>query len=113
MRATWCIALTIVALGCRSDPTSDLLPLPDARPYTVDRFPDAHRAVVYFDGGASGDGTTASTDAAGKDDTFVGRIREDHSAENALNLWVVADNVRKGAALNSVQIAEILVKNYL
>ncbi len=68
MRATWCIALTIVALGCRSDPTSDLLPLPDARPYTVDRFPDAHRAVVYFDGGASGDGTTASTDAAGKDD---------------------------------------------
>ncbi|MBM3216522.1 aspartate-semialdehyde dehydrogenase [Candidatus Poribacteria bacterium] len=47
--------------------------------------------------------------AAGKDDTFVGRIREDHSADNALNLWIVADNLRKGAALNSVQIAELLV----
>ena len=48
-------------------------------------------------------------DAAGKDDTFVGRIREDRSAENALNLWVVSDNLRKGAALNSIQIAELLI----
>jgi aspartate-semialdehyde dehydrogenase len=47
-------------------------------------------------------------DAAGKDETFVGRIREDRSAENALHLWVVADNLRKGAALNAVQIAELL-----
>jgi aspartate-semialdehyde dehydrogenase len=43
----------------------------------------------------------------------VGRIREDISHELGLNLWIVADNIRKGAALNSVQIAEILVKDYL
>ncbi|HOK06324.1 MAG TPA: aspartate-semialdehyde dehydrogenase [Syntrophales bacterium] len=51
--------------------------------------------------------------AAGKDETFVGRIREDESIPNGINLWVVADNLRKGAALNAVQIAEILVKDYL
>jgi aspartate-semialdehyde dehydrogenase len=48
-------------------------------------------------------------EASGQDDTYVGRIRLDHTAENALNLWVVADNLRKGAALNAVQIAELLV----
>ncbi|HET6419725.1 MAG TPA: aspartate-semialdehyde dehydrogenase [Geobacteraceae bacterium] len=52
-------------------------------------------------------------DAAGQDLTFVGRIREDESVENGLNLWVVADNIRKGAATNAVQIAEILIKDYL
>ena len=46
--------------------------------------------------------------AAGPDDVYVGRIREDDSIENGLNLWVVADNLRKGAALNAIQIAEIL-----
>lgn len=51
--------------------------------------------------------------AAGKDDTFVGRIRKDESIENGLNMWIVADNIRKGAALNAVQIAEILAKQYL
>jgi aspartate-semialdehyde dehydrogenase len=51
--------------------------------------------------------------ATGKDDVMVGRIREDESVENGLNLWVVADNVRKGAALNAVQIAEHLIKDYL
>jgi len=49
-------------------------------------------------------------DAAGKDEVYVGRIREDESIPNGLNLWVVADNLRKGAALNAVQIAECLVK---
>jgi len=49
-------------------------------------------------------------DADGKDETFVGRIREDISIPNGLNLWVVSDNLRKGAALNAVQIAEILIK---
>ncbi len=48
--------------------------------------------------------------ADGKDETFVGRIREDISIPNGLNLWVVSDNLRKGAALNAVQIAEILIK---
>lgn len=47
-------------------------------------------------------------DAAGKDDVFVGRIREDESIPNGLNLWIVSDNLRKGAALNAVQIAELL-----
>jgi aspartate-semialdehyde dehydrogenase len=56
---------------------------------------------------------TAVTEASGKDPVYVGRIREDISHPRGLNLWVVADNVRKGAALNSVQIAEILVKDYL
>ncbi len=48
--------------------------------------------------------------AEGKDDTFVGRIREDNTVENGLNLWVVSDNLRKGAALNAIQIAEELIK---
>ncbi|WP_455375572.1 aspartate-semialdehyde dehydrogenase [Kaarinaea lacus] len=56
---------------------------------------------------------TAVTEAAGNDPVYVSRIREDISHPRGLNLWVVADNVRKGAALNSVQIAEILVNEYL
>src|SRR4030043_1078582 len=51
--------------------------------------------------------------AAGKDETFVGRIREDESIPNGINVWIVADNIRKGAALNAVQIAEILIQKYL
>jgi len=51
--------------------------------------------------------------AAGRDETFVGRIREDESIANGINIWVVSDNLRKGAALNAVQIAEILVRDYL
>ena len=50
-------------------------------------------------------------EAAGSDDVFVGRIRKDLSSDNALNLWVVSDNVRKGAALNSIQIAEVLLQH--
>jgi aspartate-semialdehyde dehydrogenase len=52
-------------------------------------------------------------EATGKDATYVGRIRDDNSVANGLNFWVVADNLRKGAALNAVQIAEILVRDYL
>ena len=52
-------------------------------------------------------------DAAGKDDTFVGRIREDESIANGINIWVVSDNLRKGAALNTIQIAEVLIREYL
>ncbi|WP_028573956.1 aspartate-semialdehyde dehydrogenase [Desulfonatronovibrio hydrogenovorans] len=51
--------------------------------------------------------------AAGEDDTFVGRIREDETIANGLNLWIVADNIRKGAALNTVQISELLVQKNL
>ncbi len=56
---------------------------------------------------------TPVQDAAGKDAVCVGRIREDLSHPNGLNLWIVSDNVRKGAALNAVQIAESLIKTYL
>jgi aspartate-semialdehyde dehydrogenase len=56
---------------------------------------------------------TAVTEASGKDAVFVGRIREDISHPRGIDLWIVADNVRKGAALNSIQIAELLIKDYL
>ncbi|MFN2337673.1 MAG: aspartate-semialdehyde dehydrogenase [Gammaproteobacteria bacterium] len=69
--------------------------------------------VVVLDKHEDGGYPTPVTDAATRDPVFVGRIREDISHERGLDLWVVADNVRKGAALNSVQIAEILVKEYL
>ncbi len=69
--------------------------------------------VVVVDERADGGYPTAVSEAAGTDPVFVGRIREDISHPRGLNLWVVSDNVRKGAALNSIQIAEILVKDYL
>jgi aspartate-semialdehyde dehydrogenase len=50
-------------------------------------------------------------DATGKDEVYIGRVREDESIANGLNLWVVSDNLRKGAALNAIQIAECLVQN--
>ncbi|MNT88896.1 Aspartate-semialdehyde dehydrogenase [compost metagenome] len=52
-------------------------------------------------------------DAFGKDEVFVGRVRRDESQANTLNCWIVADNLRKGAATNAVQIAEHLLKNSL
>ena len=48
-------------------------------------------------------------EAAGKNETFVGRIRRDESVKNGINIWVVADNIRKGAATNTIQIAEKLI----
>jgi aspartate-semialdehyde dehydrogenase len=52
-------------------------------------------------------------ECAERDEVFVGRIRRDDTVTNGLNLWVVSDNLRKGAALNAVQIAEILIREYL
>lgn len=69
--------------------------------------------VTVIDERKDGGYPTAVTDSAGQDAVFVGRIRQDISMANGINLWVVADNVRKGAALNSVQIAEELIKTYL
>ncbi len=69
--------------------------------------------VTVVDELCDGGYPTAVTDAVGEDAVFVGRIREDISHPLGLDMWVVSDNVRKGAALNSVQIAEILVKDYL
>jgi aspartate-semialdehyde dehydrogenase len=69
--------------------------------------------IVVLDERNDGGYPTAVTDAAGSDAVYVGRIREDISHPRGINLWVVSDNVRKGAATNSVQIAERLVKDYL
>ena len=68
--------------------------------------------VTLTDGREDGAYPTAVTDGAGSNPVFVGRIREDISQPTGLNLWVVADNLRKGAALNSIQIAELLVKEH-
>jgi aspartate-semialdehyde dehydrogenase len=54
-------------------------------------------------------GYVTPLDSAGEDATYISRIREDQTIENGLNMWVVSDNLRKGAALNAVQIAELLV----
>jgi len=73
----------------------------------------ATQGITVLDERVDGGYPTAVTESSGNDDVFVGRIREDISHEKGIDLWVVADNVRKGAALNSVQIAEELIKNYL
>ncbi|GAB3039577.1 MULTISPECIES: aspartate-semialdehyde dehydrogenase [Oleiagrimonas] len=69
--------------------------------------------VVLMDQRKDGGYPTPVGDAAGKDPVLVGRIREDISHPNGLDLWVVADNIRKGAALNAVQVAQILIEEYL
>ena len=69
--------------------------------------------VELLDGTETGQYPTAVTESSGNDPVFVGRVREDISHPSGINLWVVSDNIRKGAALNSVQIAEILAKNHL
>jgi len=69
--------------------------------------------IVVLDDRNDGGYPTAVTEGANNDPVYVSRIREDISHEKGLDMWVVADNVRKGAALNSVQIAEILIKEYL
>jgi aspartate-semialdehyde dehydrogenase len=73
----------------------------------------AFEGIVVIDEHKDGGYPTAVTDSSGQDPVYIGRIREDISHPNGLNLWVVSDNVRKGAALNSVQIAELLVDRYL
>ena len=69
--------------------------------------------VTVMDERKPGGYPTAAVEAANRDTVYVGRIRDDMSSERGLDLWIVADNVRKGAATNSVQIAEILVRDYL
>ncbi len=88
--------------------TRDKLSAADAREILA-----AAPGVAVLDDRCDGGYPTAATEGAHHDAVFVGRIREDISCENGLDLWVVADNVRKGAALNSVQIAEKLIKTYL
>ncbi len=74
---------------------------------------EAADGIVLIDEHVDGGYPTAVSDAANTNPVYVGRIREDISTENGLNIWVVADNVRKGAATNTVQIAELLIKNHL
>jgi aspartate-semialdehyde dehydrogenase len=79
----------------------------------VQKLLNSAPGVVVIDGRELGAYPTAATDAAHRDAVFVGRIREDLSHPRGIDLWVVADNVRKGAATNSVQIAEILVNQFM
>ena len=88
--------------------TSDALSADQAR-----KLLENAPGVVVIDERSDGGYPTAVTDSAGTDAVFVGRIREDISHKNGLNLWIVSDNVRKGAALNSVQIAECLIEDHL
>ena len=74
---------------------------------------EAAPGVTVMDRREDGGYPTAVTESAGQDPVFVGRIREDISHPRGLDLWVVSDNVRKGAALNSVQLAELLLRDYL
>ena len=74
---------------------------------------NAADGVVVVDSREDGGYATAVTEGANTDPVYVSRIREDISHSNGLNMWVVADNVRKGAALNSIQIAEVLIRDYL
>ena len=78
---------------------------------------DATELLKNFDGVSvidyrKDEGYVTPVEIAGEDKVYVSRIRNDYSVENGLNIWVVADNLRKGAALNAVQIAEILVQKY-
>ena len=83
---------------------------------TVEKACELFRAapgITLLDGIETGHYPTAVTESSGTDAVYVGRVREDISHPRGINLWVVSDNIRKGAALNSVQIAEILAKNHL
>jgi aspartate-semialdehyde dehydrogenase len=88
--------------------TRDKLNLADARALLA-----AAPGVELMDERKPGGYPTPDGEAAGHDAVYVGRVREDISHERGLDLWIVADNIRKGAALNAVQIAEILIADYL
>lgn len=95
---------------------SEAVHIETERPITADaarKLLESAPGVVVMDERKDGGYPTAQTESSGTDPVFVGRLREDISIDNGLNLWVVSDNLRKGAALNSVQIAECLVKDYL
>ncbi|MCD6435609.1 MAG: aspartate-semialdehyde dehydrogenase [Clostridiales bacterium] len=85
------------------------------KPYDIkdifDIYKDENGIIVVDD--VKNDKYPLALDAAGTDEVYVGRIRRDYSVDSGLNLWVVADNIRKGAATNTIQIAEYLVKNTL
>jgi aspartate-semialdehyde dehydrogenase len=91
---------------------SEAINLEFHQPITVEQAREALRkapGVVLLDDPTSGQ-VPLALDCAGRDEVFVGRIRRDPTVPHGLNLWVVADNLRKGAATNAVQIAEVLVR---
>lgn len=95
---------------------SEAVHLETRDPISADQARDllgSAQGIVVMDEHQDGGYPTAVTESAGTDAVYVGRIRQDISTANGLNLWVVSDNVRKGAALNSVQIAECLAADYL
>ena len=69
--------------------------------------------VVLVDEHKNGGYPCAANECENSNDVFVGRVREDISIKNGINMWVVSNNIRKGAAYNSIQIAELLIKDYL
>jgi aspartate-semialdehyde dehydrogenase len=84
-------------------------------PITVEAAREALRAApgVSVVDHRHEEGFVTPQECAGEDNVFVSRIRDDHTVDNGLNMWIVADNLRKGAALNAVQIAEVLVNEYM
>ena len=95
------------------DSHSDSINVELEKPFTVEEVKALMAAApgVVLQDDPAADVYPLALDAAGTDPVYVGRIRRDESVENGLNMWVVADNIRKGAATNAVQIAEILIQN--
>jgi len=94
---------------------SEAVNIETERPITVE---EAREVLAKAPGVAVVDETSSGTyptavEASEEDEVFVGRIRIDPTVENGINMWIVSDNLRKGAALNAVQIAEILIRDYL
>ena len=89
------------------------MPVFAQRPRSLRALLEAAPGVEVMDERGPGGYPTAANEAAHHDAVFVGRLREDISCERGLNMWVVSDNVRKGAALNTIQIAESLVEQGL
>ncbi len=92
---------------------SESITIETKKPVDIDLLKNRFRALEYIkllDDPSKNEYPTAVTDGSGTDHVYVGRIRKDLENDNILNIWVVADNVRKGAALNSIQIAELLIK---
>ena len=92
---------------------SESITIETKKPVDIDLLKDRFCALEYIkllDDPSKNEYPTAVTDGSGTDHVYVGRIRKDLENDNILNIWVVADNVRKGAALNSIQIAELLIK---
>ena len=94
---------------------SEALNIEFEKPISAEQAREALReapGIAVVDHRADG-GYVTPVEVAGDDPVFVSRIREDYTVENGLNLWIVSDNLRKGAALNAVQIAEVLIRDHL